>query len=255
MGAHEWAADLRRTLVLWRRAPALPIVVATVSLLMALPQVFSPSPAGCGLRGHSTCVSGSQDWYAAVQLMLLPVGLFSVGLSGGQRWWYAQVAAGRRPAAGHLWRGSWAYFWRFTQLGLLVAAALVPVEIALISVHANVLVLALVLGVELFAIDIGITFATPILALGPPSAWHAVKAGLRMLRHLWPADWPYALIPPFAIAGLAQLSPDALGSALSAAVIGAVARFATSLFAGATLLYYLRHELPDTRLDPGIVKM
>src|SRR5688500_9030315 len=96
-GRAEFVADLARSLRAWRTAPALPL--ASVALSQAL------------------LVPDDLFWLG------LPVALFGIGWLGTERIWYLRIFRGEEIKRGELWRLTWAFFWRFLRLGLLMAMA------------------------------------------------------------------------------------------------------------------------------------
>lgn len=240
-----WLADLGRAWAIWRRTPALPLTAVAIAVAAFVPNLFTPSPRGCGMTGHPACTSGSNAAFALFGLLSLPVTLFGIGFFGAERWWYSQVDAGAVPPAGMLWRVGWSYFWRFVRLGLVTLVLVIPIVPFLVAARDSTTRLAIALGVWFFAIDIAYTFVTPALAFTTDSAWAALRIGVSTLNRLWPRDWVYALVPPMALTLLTRLVPHAFGPRWATAAAGAVAQLLTVLFAGATALLYIREIDPQ----------
>ena len=244
--APSWVADVRGALAIWRRTPVLPVIGGVLALVVALPQLVYPAPANCGIGTHPPCTSGSRGLYILLSVLGLPAALYGIGFLGAERWWYAQVANGRVPHGADLWRGGWKYFWRFVRLALLVALLSAPVVTPFaLSVRHDDTRLSLVFGVWGFALDIALTFVTPALALSTDSAWSALKIGVKALDNLWPRNALYVLIPPMALTIVTRFVPEAFGSRAVTALAGALAQLLTMLFAGATVLLYIRDVDPD----------
>ena len=240
-----WLADLRRAWAVWRRTPVLPAVAITIAAIGFVPNLFAPTPRGCGASGHPACTSGSPAAYALFAFLSLPALLYGVGFYGAERWWYSQISAGLVPSSRMLWRISWSYFWRFVRLGLVALVLAVPIVPFLVVIRHSTTRTSIALGVWAFALDIAFTFVTPALAFSTDSAWSALRIGAGTLNRLWPRDWVYAVIPPMALTILTRFVPHAFGPRWATAAAGAGAQVLTVLFAGATTMLYVREIDPE----------
>jgi hypothetical protein len=116
-----FGTDLRRILAMWRSALALSVVVAMTAVLIGLPSLLLVGT--CNTAHPPTCTTHASAWFGLLFLAVFPVAIFSVGLSGCERWWYGQLSVGQRPSATRLWTGSWWYFGRYFRLGLPASLA------------------------------------------------------------------------------------------------------------------------------------
>jgi hypothetical protein len=247
-----FVADVRRAASMWGGNPAVPVMYLLLGLsYLTLALVHTAPPDDCVHKSLGGCPVSPDDAGAerALSLLLFPLLLFQVGLSGTARVWYARRFAGDRLKAREIWPMSWRFFGRFFRLGLLFACVVIPVEIPafVLAYQHNSRVPLLVGGaVATVLADVLFTFATPGLALYNESTWRAFTGGLKILRTSWPECAAYALVPPVALLLVAQAQPDAIGKPL-AALFGLVSPLLTLLFAGAATSFVLRRWPPPGR--------
>jgi hypothetical protein len=209
-----FVADCRTAVAAWRSAPALPILaVAHQVLLTALGRL------------------------SLLQLLLMTS---TIGWPGVERAWYQRLYTeqiGIRTAEiPRLLRG---YFKRFFKLGVWVCAMMIVPILVLAAVARDSSVGSRIGFIVIaIAVDVGLTFVTPALAVTTASDREATRIGGAMLRATWPACALYALVPPIAVylffLGLHDTPSRVAGSAV-AALFGLMCK-------GATLRFYNRRE-------------
>ncbi len=243
----SFVADVRSAVGMWRGALLVPAIYAllTVVSVVAVLRVQQP-PTHCETRHLGVCPAHANASLAALSILSVPFSLFHVGLSGTARVWYARRRTGDSMSPGEVWTLSWRFFGRFFVLGLLVALIAAPFVIggliaAVVMNNATPLV-ATSVTVTIIA-DFALTFATPWLALFDPRPAKAIPAGLRLLRAAWPRCLPYALVPPLALQVIAQTLQSYTNHWVLAA-FALLGPLLTLAFAGATVLFLLRHY-PD----------
>ena len=179
---------------------------------------------------------------ALVQLLVY------AGWIGVERICYLRAVRVRGIAARELVRLTFAFAPRYATLGIVVSFVLLPLFLVGFSGRDDPGTgWFIVLSLATLAIDVALTFVTPALAYSTRRTRYAISLGLRMLRSEWPSCAWYALLPPLAIAFIAQvltqrgeLSP---GIALASAAITTLLNL---WFKGAIAAFYLRrHEAGD----------
>lgn len=211
--------DLRWAASVMRRHPLLPIITVSFDLLT----IAMIRLAGSGLAG-------------ALVIDLLGIALLLAwgGWLGALRVWFLRASRGLSLEKGEIVRLTWRFVVPFAGLGMLVFLPAVVI-FGIARVRGG---LWLVLAVS-FALDVVMTFMTPILAFSTRSAQTALAEGWHAIRRYWPADRAYLFVPALAMV---------LASALTMPHVPLLVRFAFStvstLFAtavkGATVAFYLR---------------
>lgn len=222
-GRAEFAADLGKSLRAWRTAPALPLISVALSQALLVPDELF--------------------WIG------FPVAMFGIGWLGTERIWYLRIFNGKDITRQELWRLTWAFFWRFLRLGLLMGVAFLPV-IALALRHGisdpdrlqramssiEVIALGTVLGL---VVDFGLTFVTPALAFSTRRVRDALQSGIALLRREWPRTAWYALVPPLVLV-LAVRTWQPVVEGWIAAILSALSVLINVWFKGAAAAFYLR---------------
>lgn len=220
----EFKQDLGTSFQAWRDRPLLPVI----SVLFFLASYIKVGP---------------------LSLVLLPVGLFSVGWPGTERIWYLRIYRGTSISLRELNRITWAFFWRFIRLGLLASLVWSPVFIILFRSRAGqtgspetlpgapILISMIVLIV---LIDVLLTFVTPALAYTTRRVREALRIGIRMLRDEWPRSAWYALIPPLAVVLTMRMWDPISPNRVLVGGLSVVSTLLNLWFKGATAAFYLR---------------
>ena len=213
----DFGADLRRSLVVWRAQPLLPIISMT---FWTLPGLSLDDP---------------------IYFVLAILFYVFLGWPGTEREWYRRAFGGEVFPPSEIWPTSRRFFGRFLRLGLLLSPFLVVV-LALMCVIGWDTPPAIGFSLVLFfVLDVALTFVTPALTFTTSSARSALSIGVDMLRARWPAAAPYALTPALVVILGTQTVVQPLTGPAGAFVGSAVAGLFALALKGATVAFYLRH--------------
>jgi hypothetical protein len=206
--------DLGKAVLLWRRAPLMPIISVLLFSALGIP---SDGP-----------------WIVAG----LTLEIATVGWIGVERIWYLRLARGNSLAAGEVWPLWKALFGRYARLGLAVSLTFVPVIILLVM--SNVVLVRVAGGVWGLVFDLALTFVTPALAFTTRRVRTAARIGLRMVHDEWPSCAWYVLAPPLLVTLLSQTVLRAYAGTALGFGAGACGTLFTLACKGATAAFYLR---------------
>jgi hypothetical protein len=183
-----------------------------------------------------------------VSILVLPLELFLVGFVGTERIFYLRVYRGNRLNWREVVPITWRFLGRFIVLGLIVVIPFTIVFFVVAiatrpAVHGH-FVLSGWSRVTLLAfsllIDVLLTFVVPALAFSTRSAGEALRLGVQMLKHTWPASAWYAFAPGITVTVVALALPRSLigyWATIGVAMVGGALGLA---FKGAVVPFYLQ---------------
>lgn len=241
--------DVTQAARAWKGSSLIPgFYVLGAALSSVFVAVTPEPPTHCvqrDLQGNCPLTPDQVEPAMLMLLLLLPFGIFQVGMSGTMRVWYLRRFQGQDLTPGEVWSMTWKFWGRFFVLGLLFLLVSIPwvvVYFVVLADDSTTAALVILIAATVVS-DVLLTFVVPGLALYQPSVGASVKGGLRVLRSTWPACALYALIPPLALTLLGRGAGRGHFKAL--AMIGALTGPPlTLLFAGATVAFLLRRYPP-----------
>jgi hypothetical protein len=243
-----FVADLKHALSVWKGSLLVPGFYLLMALASAIYVVRMPKPpTDCLQKTFGECPLTPEQTRStlAVGLLMLPLSIFYVGMSGTARLWYMRRFNGDDLTGRQVWSCTWRYWGRFFVLALLALAVASPGIIAAIVLLArdDKLGFSLAVAATTALIDVLFTFVTPGLALYNPSVTKAFRGGLSILRSTWPHCALYALVPPLGLTLIARFAANALPDGLTVA-LALIGPPLTLLFTGATTAFLLRRFPP-----------
>lgn len=243
-----------------RAHPLLPVL----SLLIGLAPLVSSAGSHRSTHNGTVTTPPASAAHTGLGILVGALVIALVGWPGAQRLWFLRAASGRRLAAGEALRVTFRYFGRFAVLGLVLAAAFVPILIPAAvwyAVHTQRLAdgtvitpapsgwILLIGALATVLLDVALTFVTPALVFTSHRVRDALRVGFRLLRASWPAAAPYALVPPLAAVAVSLYS--GLRPAVSIPLVAA-STMVNLIVKGATAAYYLR-VMPSVGVDGALV--
>lgn len=243
-------ADVRRAASVWRGNPVVPLVYVLFAVVTFVARLLTPSPpTECARKVFGQCPLPPDQVHAASlrNLLLLPLFLFYVGLSGTARVWYVRRFRGDVLSGREVWQLSWRFFWRFVRLGFLFFAVALPLSIPAFVLlqrdHSTAGTVLLVL--DTIVVDLLFTFVTPGVALYNGKAWQSFVGGVKVLRTTWPRCAAYALVPPLGLTLAGQaLSAGRHDHRVLSSIASLLGPPLTLLFAGAVTGFLIRRHPP-----------
>jgi hypothetical protein len=184
-------------------------------------------------------------------IVSLPIEIILVGFLGTQRVWLAALYEGDVMPWREIWSTTRSFIGRFVALGLVVAAASIPIDLGLSFVVLRMgasfpAVIVIDVGYAL-VLDVALTFVVPALALTTPSVGKALRIGLRMIRRTWPSCAWYVLTPGLTLVAVAQAFRPSSTTVVATAALVAITSALALWFKGAIVAFYLRQDrsLPE----------
>jgi hypothetical protein len=193
-------------------------------------------------------------------LLAIGLSLWALGWLGAERTFFRDRREGKKVALRDLLASVPLFIGRFLRLGVLVGILVSPMmavaivisawlatagraAVAKTTIHVSVITM-------LVAVDLALTFVTPVLVFTTQSAREALRLGIGIIRQTWPRSGLYVLCPPLALNLLNAMYPThhlvvILLRTAGFAVLALVAK-------GATAAFYLRERTVSADVIVGV---